>query len=324
MKNFLRAVTLSFLGLLLGSTQLQAQTYPNKPVRVVVPFPAGGIVDILTRAVTEKVAANWGVPIIVEAKPGAGALIGTEAVANAPADGYTFLVATITTSVGPLINPQFKYDLRKDFSAVALFATAPNIVVVPPSLPVSNMSELVSLVRKSPGKFNYAHPGVGSTNHLPVEFLKFSRQLFIVPIAYRGQPQAITDVLAGQIQLFVGAPALLSPHVKAGKLKAIAVTSSNRLEDIPQVPTLAESGFGDVQGGSGWFGFVAPAGTPPGVVKRFNEEINAALKAPEVIERLRKAYAFPEAGTPEDFTKLLNDEGARWTKLVKEANIKIQ
>lgn len=324
MNKFVRALTLSALGLVLGPTHLQAQTYPNKPVRVVVPFPAGGIVDILTRAVTEKVAANWGVPIIVEAKPGAGALIGTEAVANAPADGYTFLAATITTAVGPLINPQFKYDLRKDFTAVALFATAPNMVVVPPTLPVSNMAELVDLARKSPGKLNYAHTGVGSTNHLPVEFLKFSRQLFIVPITYRGQPQAITDVLAGQIQLFVGAPALLAPHVKAGKLKAIAVTSSKRLEDTPQVPTLMESGHGDVQGGSGWFGIVAPAGTPPAIVKRFNEEINAALKAPEVIERLRKAYAFPETGSPEDFTKFLNEEGTRWSKLVKEANLKLE
>ncbi|WP_396432860.1 Bug family tripartite tricarboxylate transporter substrate binding protein [Limnohabitans sp.] len=324
MNKFLRALTLSALGLVLGPTLSQAQTYPNKPVRVVVPFPAGGIVDILTRAVTEKVAANWGTPIIVEAKPGAGALIGTEAVANAPADGYTFLVATITTAVGPLINPQFKYDLRKDFAAVALFATAPNMVVVPPSLPVSNMAELVDLARKSPGKLNYAHTGVGSTNHLPVEFLKFSRQLFIVPISYRGQPQAITDVLAGQIQLFAGAPALLAPHVKAGKLKAIAVTSSTRLEDTPQVPTLLESGHGDVQGGSGWFGIVAPAGTPPAIVKRFNEEINAALKAPEVIERLRKAYAFPETGSPEDFTKFLNDEGTRWSKLVKEAKLKLE
>ena len=323
MNKFLRALTLSALGLVLGTTISQAQTYPNKPVRVVVPFPAGGIVDILTRAVTEKVATNWGVPIIVEAKPGAGALIGTEAVANAPADGYTFLVATITTAVGPLINPQFKYDLRKDFAAVALFATAPNMIVVPPSLPVSNMAELVDLARKSPGKLNYAHTGVGSTNHLPVEFLKFSRQLFIVPITYRGQPQAITDVLAGQIQLFAGAPALLAPHVKAGKLKAIAVTSSKRLEDTPQVPTLLESGHGDVQGGSGWFGIVAPAGTPPAIVKRFNEEINAALKAPEVIERLRKAYAFPETGNPEDFTKFLNEEGTRWSKLVKEANLKL-
>jgi tripartite-type tricarboxylate transporter receptor subunit TctC len=324
MNKFLRALTLSALGLVLGTTLSQAQTYPNKPVRVVVPFPAGGIVDILTRAVTEKVATNWGAPIIVEAKPGAGALIGTEAVANAPADGYTFLVATITTAVGPLINPQFKYDLRKDFAAVALFATAPNMIVVPPYLPVSNMAELVDLARKSPGKLNYAHTGVGSTNHLPVEFLKFSRQLFIVPITYRGQPQAITDVLAGQIQLFAGAPALLAPHVKAGKLKAIAVTSSKRLEDTPQVPTLLESGHGDVQGGSGWFGIVAPAGTPPAIVKRFNEEINAALKAPEVIERLRKAYAFPETGSPEDFTKFLNDEGTRWSKLVKEANLKLE
>lgn len=323
LKKFTRIAALVSGSLLLSVTPLQAQTYPAKPVRVVVPFPAGGIVDILTRAVTEKIATNWGSPIIVEAKPGAGALIGTEAVATATPDGYTFLVATITASVGPLINPQFKYDLRKDFVAVGLFASAPNMAVVPPSLAASTMAELVDMAKKNPGKLNYAHAGAGSTNHLPVEFLKVSRGLDIVPVAYKGQPQAITDVLGGQIQLFMGAPALLVPHVKAGKLKAIAVTSTKRLDDAPTVPTLAEGGFGDVLGGSGWFGIVAPVGTPPAIVRRFNEEINSALKSPEVVERLRKAYAFAEGGTPEEFSKFLNDEGTRWTKLVKDANIKL-
>lgn len=323
MKKITHIAALVSASLLLATAPVHAQTYPAKPVRVVVPFPAGGIVDILARAVTEKIAANWGSPIIVDAKPGAGALIGTEAVANAAPDGYTFLVATITCSVGPLINPQFKYDLRKDFVAVGLFATAPNIAVVPPSLAASTMAELVDMAKKNPGKLNYAHSGAGSTNHLPVEFLKVSRGLNIVPVAYKGQPPAITDVLGGQVQLFIGAPALLVPHVKAGKLKAIAVTSAKRLDDVPTVPTLAEGGFGDVLGGSGWFGFVAPVGTPPAIVKRFNDEINTALKSPEVIERLRKAYAFAEGGTPEEFSKFLNDEGTRWTKLVKDANIKL-
>ena len=280
--------------------------------------------DILARAVTDKIAANWGVPIIVDAKPGAGALLGTEIVAQAAPDGYTFLVATITGSVGPLINPNFRYDLREDFVAVGMFATAPNIAVVPPDLPISTMAELVELARKSPGKLNYAHSGVGSTNHLPVEFLKTSRGLQIVSVPYKGQPPAITDVIGGQIQLFIGAPALLVQHVKAGKLKAIAVTSTKRLDDVPTVPTLAEGGFGDVLGGSGWFGFVAPAGTPASVVNRFNQEINAALKSPDVIERLRRAYAFPEGGTPEEFTRFLADEGTRWSKLVKDANIKLE
>ena len=323
LKKFTHIAALVSASLLVAAAPLQAQTYPAKPVRVVVPFPAGGIVDILARAVTEKIATNWGSPIIIDAKPGAGALIGTEAVASAAPDGYTFLVATITGSVGPLINPQFKYDLRKDFVAVGMFATAPNIAVVPPSLPASTMAELVDMAKKNPGKLNYAHSGAGSTNHLPVEFLKVSRGLNIVPVAYKGQPPAITDVLGGQVQLFIGAPALLVPHVKAGKLKAIAVTSAKRLDDVPTVPTLAEGGFGDVLGGSGWFGFVAPVGTPPAIVKRFNDEINTALKSPEVIERLRKAYAFAEGGTPEEFSKFLNDEGTRWTKLVKDANIKL-
>ena len=314
-----------FAGLsVLASASAWAQTYPSKPVTVIVPFPGGGIVDILTRAVTEKIAANWGVPIIVEPKPGAGALLGTQTVATAAPDGYTLLVASITGSVGPLINPAFKYDLRKDFVAVGMFATAPNIAVVPAELEASTMAELVELARKSPGKLNYAHSGVGSTNHLPVEFLKASRGLQITAVPYKGQPPAVTDVIGGQIQLFFGAPALLVPHVKSGKLKAIVVTSSKRLDEVPAVPTLAESGFGDVVGGSGWFGIVAPLGTPASVVNRFNQEINAALKSPEVIERLRRAFAFPEGGTPEEFTKFLADEGTRWSKLVKDANIKME
>lgn len=307
---------------MMASGALFAQTYPAKPVKVVVPFPAGGIVDILTRIVTDKVSTNWGSPIVVEPKPGAGTALAAEMVANAPPDGYTFLVATITGSVGPMINPNLKQDLRRDFVAVGLFATAPNIIVVPPDLPVSNMSELVELARKSPGKLNYAHAGVGSTNHLPVEFLKNSRNLQIEPVPYKGQPPAITDVIGGQIQLFAGAPALLVPHVKSGKLKAIAVTSKARLSDAPSVPTLAESGFGDVLGGSGWFGIVAPARTPASIVNRFNQEINAALKSPDVIERLRGAYAFAEGGSPEEFSRFLAEEGARWAKLVKDANIK--
>jgi tripartite-type tricarboxylate transporter receptor subunit TctC len=320
-KKLTRLAALIASTLFLSAAPSFAQTYPANPVRVVVPFPAGGIVDILARAVLEKMASNWGAPIIIDAKPGAGALVGTEAVATAAPDGYTFLVATITGSVGPLINPQFKYDLRKDFVAVGLFATAPNVAVVPAAFGPSSMAELVAEARKNPGKLNYAHSGAGSTNHLPVEFLKVSRGLQIVPIAYKGQPPAITDVLGGQVQLFIGAPALLMPHVKSGKLKAIAVTSTKRLDDAPAVPTLAEGGFGDVLGGSGWFGIVAPVGTPPAIVRRFNEEMNTALKSPEVIERLRKSYAFAEGGTPEEFSKFLNDEGARWAKLVKDANI---
>ena len=306
----------------LAAPEAGAQAYPSKPVRVVVPFPAGGVVDILTRAVTDKITANWGTPIVVEPRPGAGASIGADAVATSAPDGHTYLVATITGMVGPLLNPQYKHDFRRDFTAVGMFATAPNVFVVPSGFPATDLKGFVELARKSPGKLNYAHPGAGSTNHLPVEFIKMTRRIFVVPIPYRGQPQAITDVLAGQIHLFSGAPALLVPHVKAGKLRAIAVTSTRRLDDLPDVPTLAENGFGDVVGASGYFGILAPAGTPAAVVRRFNEELNAAVKAPEVVDRLRKAYAFPESGTPETFGKFLAEEGARWTKLIKEANIK--
>ena len=310
------------LPIALNAIDATAQAYPSKPVRVIVPFPAGGVVDILTRAVTDRIAANWGTPVIVEPRPGAGASLGADAVATSAPDGHTYLVATITGAVGPLLNPQFKHDLRRDFAAVGMFATAPNVFVVPANSPVSNLEGFVTLARKSPGKLNYAHAGAGSTSHLPIEFLKATRRIFVVPIPYRGQPQAIKDVIAGDIHLFSGAPALLVSHVKAGKLKAIAVTSARRLDDLPHAPTLAESGYGDVVGGSGWFGIVAPVGTPAAAVRRFNEELNAAVKAPEVVDRLRRAYAFPASGSPEEFAKFLGEERARWSKLIKESNLK--
>ena len=244
---------------LADASPASAQGYPAKPVKIVVPFPGGGIVDIVTRAVTEKIAQNWGTPIVVEPRPGAGGLVGTEAVATAAPDGYTMLVATIGIAVGPLLISQFRYDLRKDFAAVGMFATSPNVAVVPLTLPAGSLAELVELARQSPGRLNYAHTGAGTSNHLPVELLKVSRGIQLVPVAYKGQPQAITDLLSGQIHLLFGAPAFLMPYVKSGRLKAIAVTSSKRLDDAPGIPTLEESGFGDIVGGSGWYGIAAPA-----------------------------------------------------------------
>ena len=272
---------------LFGISPLQAQTYPQKPVRVIVPFPAGGIVDILTRSITEKIASNWGTPIIVEARPGAGALIGTEAVFNSPPDGYTFLVASITGSVGPIINPQFKYDLRRDFTAVGMFATAPNIAVVPTSLSASSVSEIVAMARKNPTALNYAHTGAGSTNHLPVEFLKISRNVKITPVIYKGQPQAITDVISGQVQLFFGAPALLVPHVKAGKAKCLLLTSAGDNEALPAAKGLDAIGLGAEETVL-WWGLFAPAGLPEDLAATIEKTFSEAAATPKFRDAMEK------------------------------------
>ena len=305
---------------LCAAGMVQGQTYPSKPVRLIVPYPAGGVVDLVARAVADKISQNWGQVMVVEPRPGGSANIGAEAVANAAPDGYTLLVASAFLAVNPHLYPSLKYG-PKSFTAVGLMGAPPNVWVVPIALPVKSMKEAVEYIKARPGKLNATNPGNGTSNHLGQELFWEANGLDIVNVNYKGQPQAIPDLISGQIHIALVTVALAAPQVKAGKLRALAVSSPKRLKELPDVPTVAEAGYGDTMV-LPWYGIVAPAGTPKDIVARLNTEINKALASPDVIERLERINTQILGGTPEDMDNLIKSEYERWGKLVKARGIK--
>ena len=305
---------------LCAAGMVQGQTYPSKPVRLIVPYPAGGVVDLVARAVADKISQNWGQVMVVEPRPGGSANIGAEAVANAAPDGYTLLVASAFLAVNPHLYPSLKYG-PKSFTAVGLMGAPPNVWVVPIALPVKSMKDAVEYIKARPGKLNATNPGNGTSNHLGQELFWEANGLDIVNVNYKGQPQAIPDLISGQIHIALVTVALAAPQVKAGKLRALAVSSPKRLKELPDVPTVAEAGYGDTMV-LPWYGIVAPAGTPKDIVARLNTEINKALASPDVIERLERINTQILGGTPEDMDNLIKSEYERWGKLVKARGIK--
>ena len=312
--------TLCALLALCAAGLVQAQTYPAKPVRLIVPYPAGGVVDLVARAVADKISQNWGQVMVVEPRPGGSANIGADAVANAAPDGYTLLVASAFLAVNPHLYPNLKYG-PKSFTAVGLMGAPPNVWVVTNSLPVKTMKEAVDYVKARPGKLNATNPGNGTSNHLGQELFWEANGLDIVNVNYKGQPQALPDLINGQIHIALVTVALAAPQVKAGKIRALAVSSPKRLKELPDVPTVAEAGYADTMV-LPWYGIVAPAGTPKDIVARLNSEINKALQSPDVIERLERINTQILGGSPEDMDKLINSEYERWGKLVKARGIK--
>ncbi|HZY18002.1 MAG TPA: tripartite tricarboxylate transporter substrate binding protein [Ramlibacter sp.] len=301
--------------------------YPAKPIRLIVPFTPGGSSDILGRAIGQELARSLGQPVLVDNVPGAGGSIGAERAARAPADGHTLLMGHIgTLAVNPALYPRLGYDPVRDFAPVAWVARVPNVLVVHPSVPARNLSDLVALARARPGAMNYSSGGNGSAAHMTMEYLKQAVRMPMLHIPYRGAAPAVSDVIAGQVQaVFTGAPALL-PHIKAGKLRALAVSSPRRIPSLPDVPTIAESG---VTGTSGfeadqWYGVVAPAGTPPEVVRLLNEHVNRALGSAEVRTRLASEGADPMPTTPAAFGQLIATELRRWAPVVKAGNIRAE
>lgn len=299
--------------------------YPSKAIRIVVPFTPGGSPDILARTLGQKITEATGAAVVVDNVPGAGGSIGADRVAKAAPDGYTLLMGHIgTLAFTPSIYPHLPYDPIKSFAPVAWVARVPNVMAVNPSLPVKNVAELVTYLHAHPGQVNYGSGGNGSAAHLATEYFKLATQTYMVHVPYRGTIPAVTDTVAGQIQLvFTGAPAII-PMVKSGKLKALAVSSTKRLESIPDVPTLSESGVKGLSGfeADQWYGLVAPAGTPAAVVLKLNQVINASLASPEVNARLRMEGAFATPTTPEAFGQLIQSEIKRWRPVVANAGIK--
>ena len=319
--------SLSKRALLLGAAALcalpaaQAQSWPAKPIRLVVPFTPGGSTDILARAIGQKLTEAWGQPVLIDNVPGAGGSLGADRVAKAAPDGYTLLMGHIgTLAVNPSIYPRLPYDPVKSFTPVAWVANVPNVLVVHPSVPATSVKELLALAKAKPGQLNFGSGGNGSAAHLATEYLKLQSQTFMVHIPYRGTAPAVTDLVAGQIQLlFTGAPAVL-PFVKSGQLRALAVSSSKRLDALPDLPTVAESGIKGFEADQ-WYGVVAPAGTPNEIVRKLNSQINQALESNELRTRLQNEGAMATPTTPEEFGKLIQREIARWKPVVRAGNI---
>ena len=315
---------LAALALALAAAGTPAQPYPSKPIRVVVPNPAGGFYDLIARTVGLKVGEGLGQPMVVENRVGAGGSLGTEFTAKAPPDGYTIMVGGIGPhGIAPSLYANLPYDPVKDFAPIIHVATTPNILVVHPSSPLQSVQDLVTAARQKPGALSYASNGNGTSQHLAAEMLATTTGLKLNHVPFKGSAPAITAMLGGQVDFaFAVAPDAL-PHVKAGKLRALAVTSAKRVAPLPDVPTMIEGGVPDYEA-TAWFGYFAPAGTPREIVDRLNAEIARALAAPDVRERLAPGgLSELPGGTPERFGALVKSEIAKWSRVVKESGAKV-
>src|SRR5881227_369126 len=296
--------------------------YPTKPVRIVVPFPAGGTTDIIARATAQKLSEAWGQQVIVDNRPGAAGNIGAELVAKAAPNGYTLLMGTVGThAINASLYAKMPYDHVKDFAPVILVAGVPNVLVVNPQVPVNSVPELIAYAKANPGKLNFASSGSGTSIHLSGELFKAMTGVQMTHVPYKGSAPALTDLIGGQVQLmFDNLPSSLA-FIKAGKLRALAVTSASRAPALPDVPTVADTvpGFE----ASSWFGVLAPAGTPPEIIARINGEVTKWLATPEAKEKLTAQGANVAGGTPQDFAKHIQAETAKWAKVVKESGAKV-
>jgi len=299
-----------------------AQAWPAKPLRVVVPFPPGGSTDIVARIVAQKLGERLGQSMVIENRGGAGGTLGAAQVAKAAPDGYTLLVASTSTHVvAPGVYPKLEYDPVKDFAPVSLMAVTPYLLVVNPSVPAKSVKELVELMKSQPGKLNYASAGVGSTTHLAMEMLKGASNTTAVHVPYKGNGPAGTAVIGGQVEILFGSLPAVLPHAKAGKVRALAVGTTKRSPSLPDVPTVAESGYPGFDA-SLWLAIMAPAGTPAPVLERLNKEIVAAVSAKDTAELLDKNGAEPLTSTPAELAAMIKDGVVKYAKVVKDAGVK--
>jgi len=293
-----------------------AQHYPSRPVRVVVGFTPGGGVDINARMLAPKLSEYFGQPFVVENRPGAGTNIANELVAKSPPDGYTLLCTTAALAINMSLYSKLPFDALRDFAPISVFSESPNVLVVNAKLPVHNVSDLVALARKSPGRLNYSSAGVGTTQHLSAELFKLLTKTFIVHIPYKGTAPSLTGLIAGEVDLsFANIPAIHA-HVKSGRLKALATTGAKRDPQLPDVPTMREAGV-DGLVVTVWYGLLAPAGTPREIVQALAAATARATQDAGLRKRMLEQGADPVGSTPEEFSKLLHDEVARWAKVVK-------
>lgn len=325
MKSFVRAASvIAVMAACAGSAGMaQAQSWPNRPIRMVVPYTPGGYTDLMARLVSEKMAIALGQPIVIENKPGANAAIGTDAVAKAAPDGYTFGTVIAAHSVNPTLNPKLPYDAMKDFTYVSLTSVAPLILIATPSLPAKDMKEFIALAKAKPGSLNFASSGIGSAAHLTMEMLKSREGINLQHIPYKGTSGALQDTVGGQINVMFDVIGPLMSQVKSGNAKALAVAAKARVPAAGDVPTMAEAGVPDFVSGT-WSGIIAPAGTPKEIVDRVSLEAKKALTDPDLKKKLDDLGIVPMGTTPDEFRAFVTDEIARWKKVITDAGIKME
>src|SRR5438105_4308525 len=316
----LLVASLAALAVAHGGALAQAP-YPERPVRIIVPFPAGGPADVLARIVGDKLAQTFGKPFVIENKAGAGGNIGMEQGARAAPDGYTLTLAPVgNLTVAPALYAKLPYDPAKDFAPITVLASVPNVLIVHPSVPAKTLGELVALAKAKPGSLNYASPGNGSIPHLAGELFKRTAGVDIVHVPFNGVAPATNAVLAGDVQMFFAQSSAALPLVRAGKVVALGVATSKRIAAAPDQPTIAEQGCPEFEATS-WYALVAPAGTPATIVDRLHGEIVRALREPDVRERIAGLGAEPVGNSPAEFAAMREADAVRWTRLAKEANI---
>ena len=298
------------------------QDFPNKPIRFIVPYAAGGNTSVFARLIGQKLTESWGQPVIVDNRGGGGGVIGTEALVKSPPDGYAILLMSSTHVVINPLRPT-AYDAIKDFDPVATIAQARYLLVLHPSVPANNLDEFIVFARSKPGQLNYASPGSGGAQHLASEWFNMLAGVNIQHVPYKGGGPALTDLIGGQVQVYFPVPAAAIPYINSGKLTAIAITGERRLEALPRVPTFTEAGWPGFDART-WFGILAPAGTPKTIINKLSTEVGKIVVTPDIKEKLNSQGVEPFVSTPEQLAALMKADLAKYTKIMKDANIKLE
>jgi tripartite-type tricarboxylate transporter receptor subunit TctC len=314
----------ALIALAIGAGAAQSADFPARNARFLVGFPPGGAIDTFARVTAQRLGEGWGKQIVVENRPGAGGIIGTELAAKAPADGYTYLFVTVGHVVNPSLYAKLPYDTAGDFTGVAMVATVPNVMVVHPSVPFKSVKDLVDHARQHPKKLTFASSGTATTSHMAAALLETSTGISMTHVPYKGAAPAVQDLVAGRVDLMLDPIISSGGHVKSGRLRALGVTTAKRTPILPDLPTLAEAGVPGYEF-EAWFGIIAPAKTPADIVARVNQDVGRLVAAPEVAERLTALGAVPAvAGSPAQMNSFLVRETARWAKVVKTAGIRVE
>jgi len=316
-------IAFAFLVAFLAAAAAQAQTWPSKPIRYIVPFPPAGATDITARIMADKISGPLGQSVVVENRPGAAGNVGTEFVARSAPDGYTILQLTVAQSISATLYTKINYDVEKDLAPAAMVALVPNVMIVHPSVPAKSVAEFIALAKAKPGKINFASSGSGTSIHMSAEMFKMLTGVNIVHIPYKGSGPALADMLGGQVDVMFDNLTSSIGHIRSGKLRALAVTTVTRYPELPELPTMQEAGVPGYEA-TAWFGIVVPRGTPRDAIVRINGEVNKALAQADVKEKLAQQGALARSWTPEEFGSFIHNEVVKWAKVVKASGAKVE